>query len=334
MKHQHRSGKILVTPVCRFLFVALLLCGIIDIREADAWSGPGHRIIAMIAADLLRSDKPVPGIGEDVAAANGAYEEAIRLLAGERDALTEKGAYANRPATLVSIAAWADHIRSGRPETETYHYVEIPFDDPGYDERRDGQDNAFIVNAFRRMKRLVGDAERAEEERREALKFLVHIVGDIHQPLHCIDRGDAGGNGTIVELNGEQMKLHHVWDFRIVESFGMNEKQMARMLLGKILATDTAALATGTVTAWVNESHALGRTWGYSYQPGNVIYPEWLARMRPVAEVQLMRAGVRLARILKERLQPPSRQELIDRLRRSIKRGAEPAPPEKGMISH
>ncbi|HOT28145.1 MAG TPA: S1/P1 nuclease [Candidatus Ozemobacteraceae bacterium] len=303
--------------------VILLLCGITDVRMAGAWSGPGHRIIAILAADLLRTDRPIPGISSDVADAKGAYVEAMRLLSAER-----------RPATLVSVAGWADHVRPQRPETEHYHYVEIPFDAPGYDERRDAPNGDFIVNAFLRMQNDVGNTEKSERERREALKFLVHIVGDLHQPLHCIDRGDAGGNTTIVELNGEKMKLHHVWDFRIVESFGMNEKQIARMLLEKILATDTAALATGTVTDWVNESHALGHEWGYSYQPGFVISSEWLARVRPVAEMQLMRAGVRLARVLKERLRPATRQELIERLRRSIKSGAETAGPGKGTISH
>lgn len=334
MNQQHRSWNIQGTPAYRFLFVILLLWRITDIRTADAWSGPGHRIIAILAADLLRSDRPIPGISEDVAVAKGTYEEAMRLLAAERDEMGGRGGHSNRPATLVSVAGWADHVRPQRPETAHYHYVEIPFDAPAYDEKRDAPKDDFIVNAFLRMQSVVGNTEKSEHERREALKFLVHIVGDLHQPLHCIDCGDASGNATIVELHGEKMKLHHVWDFRIVESFGMNEKQIAGMILEKILATDTAALATGTVADWVNESHALGRSWGYSYQPGSVISPEWLARVRPVAEVQLMRAGVRLARVLKEQLRPATRQELIERLRRSIKSGAEPAGPEKGMISH
>ncbi|HNW34784.1 MAG TPA: S1/P1 nuclease [Candidatus Ozemobacteraceae bacterium] len=283
--------------------LACLLCGI---PAADAWSGPGHRIIAILVADILRTEAPE------------VYAEAQRLLEQEQDAKPEGNDHRPRTATLVSIAGWADHIRPQRPETGHYHVVEIPFDAAGYDETRDGAGGKYIVHAVQNMRRTLGDVGQPDQNRLEALKFLVHLVGDAHQPLHCTNRGDMGGNTTMVWMQGEKMKLHHVWDFRIVESFGMNEKQLAGLLLGKIRATDTASIATGTVTDWVNESHGLGQTWGYSFQPGSDISPEWLARVRPVVEIQLMRAAVRLAGVLREALKPPSRQERIELLRRRI----------------
>lgn len=291
-----------------FLLLLLFLCFGADARKIDAWSGPGHRVIAILTADILRSETPE------------VYAEIQRLLELERDARPGGNDQPSRRATLVSIAGWADHIRPRRPETGQYHYVEIPFDAAGYDPDRDGRDDKYIVNALLRMHRILENGGDPDLERLEALKFLVHLVGDLHLPLHCIGRGDANGNATLVEMNGEKMKLHHVWDFRIVESFGMNEKQLAGMLLEKIRAADTAALATGTVTDWVNESHHIGRLHGYSFQPGAGISSEWLASVRPVAELQLMRAAVRLARLLKEALTPPTRQELIERLRRNIRR--------------
>ncbi len=157
------------------------------------------------------------------------------------------------------------------------------------------------------MTRLLGDAGKPDGERLEALKFLVHLVGDLHQPLHCTNRGDAGGNARMVRLDGDEMKLHHVWDFRIVDSFGVNERRLAGILQQELRATDTAAIAAGTLADWVNESHRLGQVWGYSFEPGSVITPDWLAAVRPIVKLQLMRAGVRLARLLREALDRPAR---------------------------
>ncbi|HEY9071524.1 MAG TPA: S1/P1 nuclease [Candidatus Ozemobacteraceae bacterium] len=261
---------------------------------AGAWSGPGHRVIALLAADILRVEAPA------------AYDEARRLLESERDDRPGDDGRHPRKATLVSVAGWADHVRPKRPETAHYHIVEIPFTAGGYDEARDGAGEKHIIHAVDTMTRILGNTGRTDGERLEALKFLVHLVGDLHQPLHCTNRGDAGGNARMVILDGEEMKLHHVWDFRIVDSFGMNERQLAGILQQELRATDTAAIATGTLVDWVNESHHLGQAWGYAFEPGSVITPDWLASVRPVVKQQLLRAGVRLARLLREALDRPS----------------------------
>jgi hypothetical protein len=111
--------------------------------------------------------------------------------------------------TLVSVSAWADTVRkTPMPETYNWHFVDIPVDadPPKYVAARDCKPAAggdCIVAALEREVAVLKDPHAAPRTRAEALKFLTHLVGDLHQPLHCAERdGDAGGNGVPVIFFG------------------------------------------------------------------------------------------------------------------------------------
>jgi hypothetical protein len=137
-----------------------------------AWGGEGHQIVALIAEDRLTPE-----------AKAGMHE-----LLGEDVSISD-----------AEIANWADQIRRERRNTAPWHYVDIPTTQPSYDATRDGNDGDNVIDAIDRFEKVLADKSKPKAERAEALKFVVHFVGDVHQPLHCADRdGDRGGNKRLV----------------------------------------------------------------------------------------------------------------------------------------
>ena len=116
----------------------------------------------------------------------------------------------------------ADQIRMQRPETAPWHYVNIPIhpapDEPSdYDATRDCPNDACVVAKIEQFERVLADRQVSQRQRLEALKYLVHFVGDVHQPLHTSNDHDRGGNEVPVTFMGRQTNLHAVWDTGIIE---------------------------------------------------------------------------------------------------------------------
>ena len=141
---------------------------------ALAWGAEGHEIVAAIA---LRELTPAARL------------QVARLLGSE--------------AMLVHDSNWADEVRDQRPDTGPWHYVDIPLDAPGYDAGRDCGGDACVVAQISHDLHVLGNARVSAGQRAEALRFLVHFVADIHQPLHAVDNADKGGNGVRVYLRGD-----------------------------------------------------------------------------------------------------------------------------------
>ena len=155
-----------------------------------AWGRDGHAIIAQIAEARLTPQ------------AKAGVEE----LLGKR--------------TMSSVASWADTIRKDREETSPWHYVNIPYEMRGYDPARDGKNGENVIDKIVDFANVLNDRKRPEAEREEALKFLIHFVGDLHQPLHCSERNeDRGGNFRLVFFleKPEAISLHRAWDSEILE---------------------------------------------------------------------------------------------------------------------
>src|SRR5262249_4648172 len=127
--------------------------------------------------------------------------------------------------TLADASTWADeqkgHVRGSAP----WHYVDVPLDEPRYDAQFSGPDpsKGCIVDKIREFTAILGDPARPVEERRVALRFVVHLVGDLHQPLHVGDNGDGGGSDTQVRFFTRGSNVHRVWDSGIIERAGRDE---------------------------------------------------------------------------------------------------------------
>jgi hypothetical protein len=241
--------------------------------QAWGWGSEGHRIIADIAWDHL----------------NDATLKTLRQFLGDND--------------LASISTWADDIRSARPETGPWHYVDIPPDSGGY-EAKDCPDDNCVVARIHQFARILDDPEEPFAKRSEALKFLVHFVGDLSQPFHAM--ADArGGNDIPVTVFGSAQcgeypcNLHSVWDTELILHTGLREHRYARELEEMIAANHLRAGSADPV-AWANDSLALAKqAW---VQPQTNIDEAYYLRERPVVDRQLALAGLRLARLLNEEL--------------------------------
>jgi hypothetical protein len=242
-----------------------------------AWGGEGHQVVALIAEKHL-SDRAEAGIHE---------------LLGDNANISD-----------AEVCNWADQIRRERRETAPWHYVNIPTTAPGYVATRDGNGGDDVIDAIGRFKRVLSDRAAPKENRAEALKFLVHFVGDIHQPLHCADRdGDKGGNGRLVFFLDRQkaVSLHSVWDTWLLRSYIGNRRiaEYADKLDAQIKSDNAKAWHEGTLEKWANESHAVARDTVYADVsadgPPPKLDQKYVDDARPVVEQQLQRGGVRLA---------------------------------------
>ena len=263
--------------------VLLLLCVLSAPGQARGWGVEGHETIATIAEKLL-----TPAARRKIAA----------LLADDRDG-----------TSLAAVSTWADRIRNSRPETAPWHYVDIPVAEgaaTGYDARRDCPTDACVVAQISHHARIMADPVVLRALRAESLKFVVHLVGDIHQPLHCGENDDHGGNKIRVVFNGKKTNLHWVWDTGLVEALDDHRRPLAVVLLKQIGPAERLLWSQIDPIAWANESWAISKTFVYpsvgDVRGGTtapIVLPATYDDVAaPGVAVQLAKAGVRLAAIL------------------------------------
>ncbi|MCL4793913.1 MAG: S1/P1 nuclease [Bryobacteraceae bacterium] len=205
--------------------------------------------------------------------------------------------------TLSSIGSWADEIRNERRETSTWHYINLPITQPRGDWRAYCPASGCVVSVIPDMMARLRDRSRSRAERAEALKFLTHFVGDLHQPLHTGDRGDRGGNDVPVVFRDRPGNLHSIWDTPILLWMFERDPGLRARLERGAGYWQRRRIERGTLDDWAWEAHAVARDVVYHHLPdGNpALLGEHYARQAaPAVELQVMRAGVRLARLLNE----------------------------------
>lgn len=236
------------------------------------------------------------------------------------------------------IASWPDIIRGNReyealyPQNSRWHYVDLDVYSPreALQLSANGQD---IVGQIRFWHRELSRRRLPRDRRLDALRFLVHFVGDVHQPLHCAYRyNDLGGNlipvhsfrGAHFEIDAATPmdrlpNLHSVWDEYLVYELlnGLEPPILAAQLAEAITPEQRQQWTTGDPWEWALESHELARTRAYRFSDGKDVPFTWsrpgmdLTRENyidaavPVVREQLQKAGVRLAHLLNTALDPP-----------------------------
>jgi nuclease S1 len=244
-----------------------------------AWGYEGHRITAEIAEQFLEPETS---------------RQVRELLA------------LDNATTLAEVSTWADQIRPQRPQTAPWHFVDIPIHPPagtpeGYDPARDCPRRDCVVAKIGEMAVILKDKTAPPRERLEALKFLVHLVADIHQPLDAADDGDHGGNDIHVEFMGRPTNLHAVWDSGILAAAGISDERAYALALARSITPALAQLwRGGTAADWANDSYLIASRMIYSgwpHAPGELPASYEQAAIH-VVNVQLGKAGVRLAAVL------------------------------------
>jgi hypothetical protein len=248
-----------------------------------AWGAEGHRIIAAIAANELTP----------------AAKSQIEQLLGSGDA----------SAAMMDASTWADEVRSQRPQTAPWHFVDIPVGSAGYDYLRDCIGQNCVVSQIDRVERALADKRVLPAGRAEALRFLIHFVGDVHQPLHAADSRDKGGNGTRVILEGRRTNLHAVWDVDMVRALGRSPEEISAQLEREITPADIRMWQAGSGLDWALESFRIAsrEIYGKLGGPGGtdapiILPPDYTASESAEVRQQLEKAGVRLAWVLNEAL--------------------------------
>ncbi len=246
---------------------------------AAAWGTEGHRLIAAVAERHLSPT---------------AAEQARALLAAEPD------------PSLAGVSSWADAHRAARRETGRWHYVDIPHDEPGFDAARDCPTGDCVVVKLQNFAAQLADAGVSAEQRAVALKWVVHLVGDLHQPLHTTERDqDRGGNETEVLYRHARSNLHRLWDTDLVVAASATRRGGVG-LLDRLHASVTpgvvATMVTGTPLDWLNETHGVAVEVAYGRLPANLeehdLAHGYAAEVMPAVHTQLLRAGLRLAAML------------------------------------
>jgi hypothetical protein len=254
-----------------FLVAAALLIP----APAHAWGALGHRLVARLAYAQLTPQ---------------ARAQIAGLLAGEAE------------PSLAGIANWADDLRDNDPDlgkrTSRWHYVNIGSHDCAYKAERDCRNGDCVVEAIQRQSAILADRGKPKAERLQALKFVVHFVGDVHQPLHASNTSDRGGNDFQVNYRGQGSNLHSVWDSGLLKSAGLNEEAYLRRLQAVSPPKDaTGSLLPAAPILWAERSCKAVTQPGF-YPARAKLDDRYYTRYRPLAEQRLREGGVHLAQLL------------------------------------
>lgn len=241
----------------------LVLC--VACAPVYPWGLTGHRVVGRIAENHI----------------SPAAARAVHGLLG--------------PDSLAEVSTWADQIKSDPAweHTRPWHYVNIP-DGESYASARENP-AGDVVSALRRFEATLRRPEADRGERIVALKFLVHLVADVHQPLHVGRPGDRGGTDVAVSWFGHPTNLHAVWDYQMVDATKLSFSELARFI-DDAGPDEVARWQRSGYLDWVAESMAV-RNAVYAIGNGRLGYAYW-DRNRPLLERRLLQAGVRLAGLL------------------------------------
>lgn len=294
--------KVRVAAVCLSAVLGLTLG-----RAAGAWGDEGHEIVGLIAWHYL-----TPAVRARVQA----------LLATDATDLC--------PRDIAHESTWADRYRDSDRDgsrrryraTRNWHFVDLELDrvdleaachgrprlPPGTPASR-GPEDACIVDKIEEFEAELRDPRTDAGERLLALQFLLHFVGDLHQPLHAADDHDQGGNRKFAGAPGIRVgNLHHDWDVEFVARLGTDSVDAADRLMARITDEERRRWSRGTPVDWALETFSAAKMQAYGALPppdaaGRYALSEtYVAEAVALSAEQLSKAGVRLAFVLNQAL--------------------------------
>jgi hypothetical protein len=245
--------------------IACFTAALVLPAAALAWGAEGHRIVAALA-----------------------YAQLTPIAKAKVDALLSQ----EPGSSLESISTWADEHKS--PATARWHFINFPRGDCHYQPDRDCPDGECAVPAIEREREVLATGVSAES-RLKSLKYLTHVVGDIHQPLHAGWGYDKGGNKFQVRWDGRGTNLHHVWDVALIEAVDTDPLRYAKSLEHRSLKHSDPN--SNDPVQWAEESCRIVADDGFyprSHTVGLIYLIEW----RSTLDDRLQLAGIRLADLL------------------------------------
>jgi hypothetical protein len=301
-------------------------------QQASAWGDEGHEIVATVAANILKAESP------------SSLRKINALLTTDKSNLV-------LDTGIASEATWADKLRASsngaRAATEEWHFVNTDFDHANADQACSGHPSLngpasegpamdCVIDKVDQFSRELKSTQTSTQERLKALQFLLHFVGDIHQPLHVITRTDPdighedrGGNcvGILPGNARPPIRLHSYWDTNLVVAALKKDPDAAATALMSLLTPANRQKWTGgTASAWASEGYEIAKSKvyagvidhapaqtgfifrGFDGKPDTKCGPSKVYKIAAgydatgigVVKEQLAKAGLRLAELLKE----------------------------------
>jgi hypothetical protein len=273
----------------------LILASSLHAPSAFAWGATGHRSVGLIAEQHMTPT---------------ALKHAELILEGHN---------------LAYVSTWADEIRSDPKkygDTFNWHFTTWQDDVNLHNANLENKSTGFLLSKVNQQTAMLKNAKSSQAEKAFALKFLVHLIGDLHQPLHVGGSNDQGGNACKVTWHSKASNLHTVWDSAMLDETKLSYTELAAFASQDRTKQQIAQWQTGDLNTWSAESKALRR----KLYPAEVQAPlspvtyltycqknapsesmpklgyEYSYEFLPLAQERIFQAGVRLAKILNDSL--------------------------------
>ncbi|WP_165228674.1 S1/P1 nuclease [Aquisphaera insulae] len=269
---------------------------------------PGWTIWAAAAALTLGFGSPRVGYGWGRNAHRAATRVAESRLTPEARAavrsLLEPG------ESLVDASTWADENSRDIPGSASWHFVNVPITARRYTPS-DCRGNC-VVSRLEEFRKILADPKAPRPRRQMALRYVVHLVEDAHQPMHVGDNRDRGGNNVQLSFFRDDFtNLHQVWDSGLLREGYRGERDIADALFDLARRPEAQDWTKGDVEDWINESLEAARLayrvpgTSNTLRSGSRIGRDYEDANLPIVTERLARAGVRLSEVLNEALSPP-----------------------------
>ena len=236
---------------------------------APEWGPTGHRTVGKIADTYLK----------------GSTKRAIQKLLKRH--------------SLAFVSTYGDEIKSDDRYRKfgTWHYVNMEANQSYEDSEKNPKGDA--VTGAEYCVQVLKDKNASDEDKAFYLKLLIHIIGDIHQPMHAGLAEDKGGNDIKVKWMGKSTNLHRVWDSDMINGFDMSYTELADNA-DALSKAQIKVIEAGTITDWVNETHTLANTVYKDVKTGDDLGYKYAYENLTLARSQLQKGGIRLAKLLND----------------------------------
>ena len=264
-----------------FIIALALLIALQAGTPAWAWGRLGHRVISRHRREEPDTRKPGP----------------------------RSPSCSNQAKRLADASTLGRSRTAGRlPKTAPWHYVDVPLDEPEYDSKWSADDpkNGCVVDKINEFRTTLKDKTKSVEDRRFALRFLIHCVEDMHMPMHVGDNHDRGGNDTQVQFFDRGTNMHSLWDSGMIERVSYGRRLLAQRADGAPVSSERGAATQGNVDDWATESLLAARqayvnpATGQRIKPGTMLGLDYHNRNIPLVKERMYLAGIRLAKVLND----------------------------------
>lgn len=266
----HKFVQIIFMKKLSIYLIILSLCYPLNTNASeDYWSATGHRVVGKIADSYL----------------TGKTKRAINKLLKRQ--------------SLAFVSTFADEIKSDKRYNEfyTWHYINMPLDSDYESSKKNPKGD--LVTGINYCTKIIKDDNASDDDKAFYLKLLIHLIGDLHQPMHIGLEEDKGGNDFKLQWFYKDSNLHRVWDSEMIKQYNMTYTELADNA-DVLTKKEVKAIQEGSIIDWVNETHKITKNVYDNVKPDENLRYRYSYDNFNTVRTQLQKAGIRLARVLND----------------------------------